>query len=75
LDRASSLARVVVTCDDDYLIEANRRLGNKIYFYGVVYITDERTPSGKLIEDIELIAKVADPVDFKVKGIEYIPYD
>jgi hypothetical protein len=64
LDRASSLARVVVTCDDDYLIEANRRLGNKIYFYGVVYI-----------EDIELIAKVADPVDFKVKGIEYIPYD
>jgi len=35
LDRASSLMRVVVTCDDDYLIEAERRLNNGIYFYGI----------------------------------------
>ena len=29
LDRASNLMRAVVTCDEDYLIEANRRLDSK----------------------------------------------
>ncbi|MEK7398212.1 MAG: DUF5615 family PIN-like protein [Candidatus Poribacteria bacterium] len=75
LDRASSLMRAVVTRDEDYLIEAKRRLGNGIYFYGIVYITDEKTPIGKLIEDLELIAKATDHLYFKERGIEYLPYE
>ena len=75
LDRANHLNRVVVTYDHHFLIEARRRLDNGIYFYGLIYITDEKTPIGKLIEDLELIAKVADHSYFKGKRIEYLPYD
>jgi len=74
LDRASYLNRVIVTYDHHFANEANRRLGNGIYFYGVVYITDEKTPVGKLIEDLELIANVADYSYFNGKRIEYLPY-
>ncbi|MEK7395832.1 MAG: DUF5615 family PIN-like protein [Candidatus Poribacteria bacterium] len=75
LDRASSLARVVVTCDDDYLIEADRRLNDGVYFYGIVYITDDKTPIGKLIEDLELIANATDHSYFDEKRVEYLPYN
>jgi hypothetical protein len=75
LDRASNLARVVVTCDDDYLIEVKKRLNDGIYFYGIVYITDDKTPIGKLIEDLELIANVTDHSYFDEKKIEYLPYN
>ena len=74
LDRASYLNRVIVTYDHHFLTEANRRLDNGIYFYGVVYITDENTPTGKLLDNLELIAKVADHSYFKGRGIEYLPY-
>jgi hypothetical protein len=74
LDRASYLNRVIVTYDHHFVIEANRRLDNGIYFYGVVYITDDKTLVGKLIEDLELIANVADHSYFNGKGIEYLPY-
>jgi predicted nuclease of predicted toxin-antitoxin system len=36
LDRASHLNRVVVTYDHHFVIEANRRLNDGIYFYGIV---------------------------------------
>jgi len=75
LDRASYLNRVVVTYDHHFLTEANRRLDNGIYFYGIVYITDDKAPIGKLIENLELIANVADYSYFKGKRIEYLPYD
>jgi predicted nuclease of predicted toxin-antitoxin system len=74
LDRASSLARVLVTYDHHFVIEARRRLDNRIHFYGIVYITDDKTPIGKLIEDLELIANVTDYSYFKGKRIEYLPY-
>jgi predicted nuclease of predicted toxin-antitoxin system len=74
LDRASSLARVVVTCDDDYLIEANRRSNNGIYFYGIVYITDDKTPIGKLIEDLVCIAEAGNPKDFIAQKVLYLPF-
>jgi predicted nuclease of predicted toxin-antitoxin system len=75
LDRASSLARVLVTYDHHFVIEAGRRLDNGIYFYGIVYITNNKAPIGKQIEDLELIANVTDHSYFEEKKIEYLPYN
>lgn len=33
-----------------------------------------RTPDVKILDDLELIAKVADHSYFKGRGIEYLPY-
>lgn len=75
LSRATRTKRVVVNYDDDFLSEASRRLEEGICFYGVVYVTESRNVSTrKLIEDLEVVAKVEDPIYYVDRKIEYLPY-
>jgi len=73
LDRAADLKRVVVTFDDDFLREASERTRRNIGFYGVIYVDPNDVSIGKLIEDLETLAKVMDPSDFTNRKIEYLP--
>ena len=72
LDRASELRRVVVTQDDDFLTEAHRRQAEAIPFGGVIYGHQLRVTIGRMVLDLELIAKACDPEDF-VNHVEYLP--
>ena len=63
MDRASELGRVLFTRDDDLLVEATRRQREGIPFDGVVYAHQLRVSIGRCVEDLDLIAKVAEPVD------------
>jgi predicted nuclease of predicted toxin-antitoxin system len=63
LDRAVELGRVLFTRDDDLLAEATRRQRVGIPFHGVVYAHQLRVSIGRCVEDLDLIAKVAEPVD------------
>ena len=74
LDRAYQLNRIVVTSDRHFSAEVNRRLKNDIPFYGVIYIT-RKVSTGKLIEDLELIANATDHSYFDEKRVEYLPYN
>jgi predicted nuclease of predicted toxin-antitoxin system len=74
LNRATETKRVVVTYDDDFLSEASRRLEQDIYFYGVIYVTEPRNAlTGKLIEDLEIVAKAVEPSYFVNRKLEYLP--
>jgi hypothetical protein len=74
LDRAAKLRRIVVTYDDDFLREANRRQEENYDFYGIIHVTKPRDISiGKLIEELELVAKASDPPDFAARKVEYLP--
>jgi Domain of unknown function (DUF5615) len=63
LDRASELGRVLFTRDDDLIAEATRRQREGIPFHGIVYAHQLRVSIGRCVEDLGLIAKVAEPVD------------
>ncbi len=59
--------------DDDLLTEAHLRLINDIVFSGVVYSHQLKSPIGRCIEDLELIAKTCEPEELKNR-IEFIPF-
>ncbi|MGH7796329.1 MAG: DUF5615 family PIN-like protein [Candidatus Binatia bacterium] len=63
LDRAGELGRVLFTRDDDLLTESTRRQREGIPFHGIVYAHQLRVSIGRCVEDLHLIAKVAEPVD------------
>jgi hypothetical protein len=63
LSHASGLGRVLFTQDDDLLAEAAKRQRASIQFHGVIYAHQLRTSIGTCINDLELIAKTADPED------------
>jgi len=72
LDRATELNRVVFTQDDDFLKEASLRQEKGKHFAGIVYAHQEKLPTGKCIDDLELIAKVYEPKDMHNR-VEYLP--
>lgn len=72
LDRARELNRVLFSQDDDLLREAARRQKASISFAGVIYVHQERLPAGKIIDDLELIARVYEPEDMSDR-VEYLP--
>jgi predicted nuclease of predicted toxin-antitoxin system len=72
LDRASGHGRVLFSQDDDLLREAAQRQQKGIHFAGVVYVHQEKLPAGKIIDDLELIAKVYEPEDMTDR-VEYLP--
>jgi len=72
LSRATSLQRVLFSNDDDLLREAAERQQRGQPFAGLVYAHQLRVPVGKCIEDLELIAKVCDPLDAANK-VQYLP--
>lgn len=63
LDRARELKRVLFTRDDDLLVEAKDRQLNGMAFYGVIYSHQLRASIRRCIDDLELVAKAAEPAD------------
>jgi predicted nuclease of predicted toxin-antitoxin system len=72
LDRATTLERVLFTQDEDLLREAARRQRSGETFAGVIYARQLKITIGQCINNLELIAKVAEPEDF-VNWVEYLP--
>ncbi|MSP39852.1 MAG: hypothetical protein EXR70_15300 [Deltaproteobacteria bacterium] len=72
LNRATSLGRVLFTQDDDLLVEAVRRQRLGTVFAGVIYTHQLRATIRKCIDDLELIAKAAEPEDL-VNQIFFLP--
>lgn len=63
LERAAQLGRVMVSQDRDMLVEADRRRSAGAPLPGLVYAHQLWVPSGRLIEDLELMAKVLEPAE------------
>ncbi len=72
LDRATALGRVLFSQDKDLLREAKRRQQDEIPFAGVIYAHQLRITIGQTIDDLQLIATVAEPGDLENR-VEYLP--
>jgi hypothetical protein len=72
LDRATALGHVLFTHDADLLAEAARRQLSGELFAGVVYAHQLKGSIGRCVDDLELLAKVFDPVDM-MNRVEYLP--
>jgi Domain of unknown function (DUF5615) len=73
LDRATELNYPLYTQDDDLLAEARRRQTESVSFAGVIYSHQLRSPIGRCIEDLELLAKTFDPTELADR-VEFIPF-
>lgn len=65
LDRSTERGRVLFTFDDDLLREARRRQAEGIPFAGVIYVHLLRISIGTCIDELELIARVAEPDELR----------
>ena len=63
LDRAGELGRILFTWDEHFLAEAAARLRRNIFFGGVVYAHQLKVTIGRCVQDLELIAKRAEPAE------------
>jgi predicted nuclease of predicted toxin-antitoxin system len=72
LDRAMALGYVLFTQDVDLLAEAARRQAAGEAFAGVVFARQRVVSIGQCVQDLELMAKVYDPVDM-MNRVEYLP--
>lgn len=72
LDRCQVYRRVFVTFDKDLLREAAQRQKNSIVFAGVIYAHPLQITIRKCINDLELIAKNAQPEDIEGR-IVFLP--
>lgn len=73
LDRATELGCPLYTQDDDLLAEARRRQTEGVRFTGVIYSHQLRSPIGRCVENLELLAKTFDPPDLADR-VEFIPF-
>ena len=71
MNRASALARTVVTADQDFLVIAADLQARDVTFPGVLYIL-QGTPLGEAIRAIADAAEVLDPDDMS-NWVEWIP--
>jgi predicted nuclease of predicted toxin-antitoxin system len=72
LDRAAHLERVMVTQDQDLLVEAAKRQGAGTFFRGVICIRQTPINIGDCIRDLEIITKIGKPEDL-FNLVEYLP--
>ena len=72
LNRATELRRLLVTHDDDFMADAAKRQRKGTMFHGVVYGHQLRIDVGPAVLDLELMAKVYDPVDV-INQVIYLP--
>jgi len=72
LDRATHLERVLVTQDQDLLVEAAKRQKAGTFFRGVICIRQTPINIGDCILDLEIITKVGKPEDL-FNRVEYLP--
>lgn len=63
LDRSSELGRVLFSTDVDLIAEARQRQRSETFFAGVVFAEQSRVGIGTQIDDLELLARVAEPPD------------
>jgi hypothetical protein len=73
LERARELARLVYTNDDDFLAITHRWLRVGHDFAGLAYAHPLAISVRQAIENLEVIAKVADPADVR-NMIYYLPF-
>lgn len=59
LSRATELERVLVSFDDDLLVEASRRQQEGDFFYGLIFAQFSRISIGQCVSDLLLIARAA----------------
>ncbi len=72
LNRAGELERVLFTQDDDLLTEAARRQKDGMFFHGVIYAHQLRISIGACVNDLEIIAKAAEPNDL-INTVIFLP--
>ena len=72
LDRATELERVMFSQDQDFLVEAKRRQVQGVNFSGVIYARQSRSSVGDCVQDLELLAKAAEPEDL-ANRVVYLP--
>lgn len=72
LDRALALNHMLFTHDTDLLAEAARRQAASEAFAGVVFAHQQNVSIGQCVQDLELMAKVFDPVDM-MNRVVYLP--
>ena len=72
LERASALGRLLFSRDDDLLRIARRWLRERREFGGLAYAHQRHSDYGRLIADLELIARAHEPHEV-VNQIFYIP--
>lgn len=72
LDRAEALGRVLFTCDDDLIAESRRRQKDLAPFPGVIYAHQLSMTIGACVEQLELVAKAAEPEEL-VGQILFLP--
>ena len=74
LERATELGRILVSQDVDLLREGTRRLREDREFSGIVYAHQLRVTIGRMVEDLELIARATSREEWRGR-IEYLPID
>lgn len=72
LDRATELNRVLFSQDEDLLVETARRQSQGVVFNGLIYAPQLALTTGRLIEQLELLAKAGVPADF-ANTVQYLP--
>lgn len=72
LDRATQLRRIVFTQDSDFLREAVVRSRAATAFPGIVYAHPLHITIGRMIADLELLGKEADPHEM-ANHVEHLP--
>jgi predicted nuclease of predicted toxin-antitoxin system len=72
LDRAGELGRILFTRDEDFPAETADRLRGNIFFAGVVYAHQLKVTIGRCVQDLELIAKCAEPAEL-ANRVLYLP--
>ncbi len=72
MDRATELERVLFTQDDDLLTAATARQRAGALFSGVVYGHQLRLTIGEAVEDLELVARAAEPTEL-MNSVLFLP--
>lgn len=72
LKRAKELNCAFVTKDSDFLAIAQELLSHQLSFPGIIYITDELTPIGQCVSELELVAQVYEPHEI-LGTVLYLP--
>lgn len=72
LERANTLGRVLVSQDDDLLVEATRRQTANEPFSGVIYAHQLNVSIGMFVRDLEIVVKACNPEDL-MNQVVYLP--
>lgn len=72
LDRATQLGYVLVSNDVDFLMEASRRQSAGEVFLGLIFSRQQTIPIGKYIDDLEMVAKVNEPLSMQ-NCVQHLP--